>query len=84
MKFSRGDCLSSETEKIMRARKKIFSASFSPTVTNYLLYDKTLNETQKKEVIDIARQIALSNGHIRVYWEDFQLALKKWRESIKK
>lgn len=64
----------------MRERKKIFNASFSPTVTNYLLYDKTLSEKEKQEVINIARKIAFGNGHIRVYWEDFCLALKQWKK----
>lgn len=73
-----------ETEKIMRERKKIFNASYSPTVTNYLLYDNTLTPQQKQEVIEIARKIALENGHIRVYWEDFALALREWREKRKR
>lgn len=75
--------MASETEKVMRERKKILSASYSPTVVNYLLYDKTLTQQQKEEVIQIARQIAFSNGHFRVYWEDFALALKEWRNRRK-
>lgn len=72
--------MASETERVMRERRKILNASFSPTVTNFLLYDKTLTEREKQEVVEIARKIAFNNGHIRVYWEDFARALREWRK----
>ncbi|MEM2446290.1 MAG: hypothetical protein QW734_06500 [Candidatus Bathyarchaeia archaeon] len=73
--------MASETAKIMRERRRVLSASFSPTVVNYLLYDNTLTQQEKQEVMKIAKQIALQNGHIRVYWEDFQIALRKFFEA---
>ncbi|MFH7835209.1 MAG: hypothetical protein QXL51_01260 [Candidatus Aenigmatarchaeota archaeon] len=75
-----------ETEKIMRERRKVFSASFSKTVTDFLLYDKSFTESEKQEILRIARSIAFSKGHIRVYWEDFQEGIREWlkQKEVKK
>jgi hypothetical protein len=65
-------------------RRKVLSGSYSKTVVDFLLYNKMLTQREKEEVLSIARQIALKNGHGRVYWEDFTQALKIWREEKEK
>jgi hypothetical protein len=74
--------LASEDAKRIAMIRKVFGASYSKTVTDYLIYDKTLTEPQKKQVLEIAKQIALSKGHIRVYWEDFAEAINKFRSGL--
>jgi hypothetical protein len=63
-------------DKIISERKKYFKRFCSDTVADWLIQDKTLTLEQKKELIRIARDIALKRGSIRVYWEDLCLALK--------
>jgi hypothetical protein len=72
-----------EDAKKNALRKKVMKGSYSDTVIDFLLYNNILTQKEKEEVLSIAKQIALENGHGRVYWEDFTQALKIWRENKK-
>ena len=65
-----------------RLRRKVFEGIFSDTVVDFLLYNNALTSEEKQNVIKIAKQIAWNNGHVRVYWSDFQEAIKEWRKQI--
>jgi len=66
-----------------RLRRKVFKGIFSDTVVDFLLYNNALTGEEKQDVIKIAKQIAWNKGYVRVYWNDFQEALREWRKQIK-
>jgi len=63
-----------------KARKRYLLGICSPNVANMLLYNNLLTESEKAEVLEIAKKIAFQRGRMRVYMEDWSDALKIWRE----
>jgi hypothetical protein len=70
-------------DKILTERKKFFKSFCSDLVADWLIRDRTLSFEQKKELIKKAKQIAFQRGHLRIYWEDFCLALRDFKSGSK-
>jgi len=66
-----------------KVRKRYLLGICSPNVANMLLYNNLLTESEKAEVLEIAKRIALKNNRLKVYMQDFSEALKIWRNQRK-
>jgi hypothetical protein len=70
--------LESDKQKL---RRKVFRGMYSDNVTEFILYNNMFNFSEKQEIIKKAREIAMSKGHAKVYWEDLSDAIREWREA---
>ena len=68
----------------MKARKRYLKSICSPSLANYIVYDRTLSWKYKMKVLEIARKIAFSKGRLRVWLEDWYEALREFRKDVKK
>jgi len=65
-----------------KIRKKYLLAYCSKTVVDFITMDNSLNEQTKIKALELARKIARKEGRNRVYWRDFQIALRIVRGGI--
>ncbi|RLG09434.1 hypothetical protein DRN73_09875 [Candidatus Pacearchaeota archaeon] len=63
-----------------KIRKKYLLAYCSKTVVDFITMDNSLNEQTKIKALELAKKIARKEGRNRVYWRDFQIALRIVRD----
>jgi len=63
------------TDKL-KVRKNYLMGLCSKTVVDFILHNNSINETNKLKALEIAKEIAKKSGRNRIYWKDFEKALK--------
>ena len=76
-----GEKMSSEDVIKRRWRKVSLRGTYTDLAADFLIQNKLYTEDEKREIIVIARRIALNSGHDKIYADTIKLAIREWRKS---
>lgn len=72
--------MSSEDVVKRRLRRSALRGTYTDNAADFLTQNQLYTPEEKKEIIAIARRIALNSSHDKIYADTIKLAIREWRK----